>query len=658
MPYLPVPNEPDRQNPTAISEPHVSILTVENVSKSFDGRPILQGVIFGLEAGDRVGLIGPNGAGKTTLLRMIAGEEEPDSGRIYFSGSPVVRYLSQNPPFDPEMSVLDTIFSSENETLRLIHDYEEACRRLSSADGETGALLEKVNDLTAKMDAVGAWSLETEAKIILDKLGIPDVSARMGTLSGGQRKRVALAHALLEHPDLLILDEPTNHLDAETIGWLEDFLSRYTGALLLVTHDRYFLERVVGRIVEVDRGGVATYAGNYSYYLQKKEEEAARREVEEHKRQMLIRGELAWLRSGAKARRTKQKARIERAVELMSEPGEARRDDLDISIESRRLGSRIVEIEGVSKSWGSLKLMENFTHVMQPGERVGIIGANGTGKTTLLEMILGNVEPDEGKIEIGETVVIGYYDQESRALADEMRVIDYVKEGAETIRTADGATVTAGRMLERFLFSPEKQYGLIGNLSGGERRRLYLLRVLMGGPNLLILDEPTNDLDITTLQALESYLDGFAGCAIIVSHDRYFLDRTVDHLFRFEGEGRVREYPGDYSTFLEIREREEKERAEIERERAERKKAEGRKTAVTEKPTPKEGPRKLSYKEQKELEALEQAIEEGEERKRELEELLLTADYTAASELAEELSALNRKLERDVERWGELAEMG
>ena len=633
----------------------ISILTLEQISKSFDGKPLFKDVTFGLEAGERVGLIGTNGAGKTTLLRIISGEEEPDSGRVYHSGTPVIRYLSQNPPFDPSMTVLDTIFSSDNEMLHLLHQYQEACRQLANGGASTDAMLATINELSDQMDASSAWNLEIEATIILDKLGITDVSATMGTLSGGQRKRVALAHALLEHPDLLILDEPTNHLDADTIAWLEDFLSRYNGALLLVTHDRYFLERVVNRIVEVDRGRVQSYNGNYSFYLQKKEEEEARREVEEHKRSMLIKGELAWLRSGAKARRTKQKARIERAEELMGAPKEEKAEQLDISVSSRRLGSKIIEMEHVTKAYNSGPLVKDFTYIMQPGEKVGIIGANGTGKTTLLEMIIGNITPDSGEIEIGETVVLGYYDQESRPLDEELRVIDYIKEGAETIQTADGRTVTASQMLERFLFTPEKQYSLIGNLSGGERRRLYLLRVLMGGPNVLVMDEPTNDLDIQTLQALESYLDGFGGCVICVSHDRYFLDRTIDHLFRFEGEGEIREYPGNYSLFLEVHERERAEEQEREREVAEQKKAEQKK-ARKEKAAVDDAPRKLTFKERKELEALETAIEEAEERKKELEEQLLGADYTTASDLASELAALEKKLEHDVERWSELAE--
>ena len=641
--------------PSITNTKRMSIITLENISKGFGEKPLFEGVTFGLEASERVALIGANGTGKTTLLRTIAGEEQPDSGRIYHAGEPVIRYLPQHPPFDPEATVLDAIFASSNETMRLLHDYEEACNLLASGTGDHEALLERVADLSSRMDASGAWSLETEAKIVLDKLGIRDVTAKMGTLSGGQRKRVALAHALIERPDLLILDEPTNHLDADTIAWLEDFLIRYTGALLLVTHDRYFLERVTHRILEIDRGQVRSYAGNYSYYLEKKEEEDARREVEEHKRDMLVRQELAWLRSGAKARRTKQKARIERATELMSRPKEQKKENVDISIGSRRLGSKILELHGISKSWGSLKLVENFTHVMQPGERMGIIGPNGSGKTTLLEIILGNLEPDAGTVETGDTVVIGYYDQESRALADDMRVIDYILEAAEMVRTSDGSTITASQMLERFLFPPKVQYSMIGNLSGGERRRLYLLRLLMKVPNVLILDEPTNDLDIATLQVLETWLDDFPGCVIVVSHDRYFLDRTVEHLFRFEGNGQLREYPGNYSTFLAIREREDAEAAAIAAEHEQARAAKKKREAAPA-PQKEQGPRKLSYKEQKELAALELAIEKSEAKKGAIEAELATADYMAAQELAGQLKELEEELERDMERWAELAE--
>jgi len=631
----------------------MSILTVENVGKSFGEKPLFEGVSFGLEANERVGLIGANGSGKTTLLRMIAGQEAPDTGRIYRSGDPVVGYLPQNPPFDPDATVLDTIFSSNSEIMRLLHDYEEACLLLAADDARHDTLLEKMGVLSAKLEAAGAWSLETDAKIILDKLGIADTGATMGLLSGGGRKRVAMAHALIERPDLLILDEPTNHLDADSVAWLEEYLARYSGALLLVTHDRYFLDRVTRRIIEIDRGHVRSYAGNYGYYLERKEEEEERLEVEEHKRRMLIRQELAWLRRGAKARTTKQKARIERATDLMSGPRATKREQMDISLGSRRLGRKILELHGVSKSYGDTTLIRNFTHVMQPGERVGIIGPNGAGKTTLLEMIMGNIGPDAGRIETGDTVVIGYYDQESRALEDERRVIDDIRLIAETIRTADGATITASQMLERFLFPPSLQYTTIGALSGGERRRLYLLRLLMGSPNVLVLDEPTNDFDIPTLQALEGYLDAFDGCVIVVSHDRYFLDRTVDHLFRFEGNGVLREYPGNYSAYLEIREREEAQERKVQP--SARMAAKGESTRESGSST---GQRSgaLSYKERKELDALEKGIELAEQRKKEIETRLSSADYRDAVGLAEELQAIQEQIERDMEQWSELAE--
>jgi ATP-binding cassette subfamily F protein uup len=627
----------------------MSIITLENISRGFSDKPLFEEVTFGLEEGERVALIGANGTGKTTLLRMIAGEMEPDSGRVYRSGEPIVGYLPQNPPFDPEATVLDTIFAASTDTMKLLHDYEEVCHQLAKADGDTDALINRMTELSARMDATNAWSHETDAKIILDKLGILDTDAKMGELSGGQRKRVAMAHALIEHPDLLILDEPTNHLDADTITWLEEFLVRYNGALLLVTHDRYFLERVTHRIIEIDRGRVQSYAGNFSYYLEKKEEEEERREVEGHKRDMLVRQELAWLRSGAKARRTKQKARIERATDLMSAPREGKKEEIDIAVGAQRLGKKILELHDVSKAYGEKVLVTDFTHVMIPNERVGVIGPNGAGKTTLLEMIVGTVTPDGGRIETGSTVAIGYYDQESRALADDLRVIDYIKEVAEYVKTSDGSVITASQMLDRFLFPPTMQYAVIGNLSGGERRRLYLLRILMSAPNVLILDEPTNDLDIATLAALESYLDDFPGAVIIVSHDRYFLDRTAEHIFRFEGDGVIRDYPGNYSAFLEIKEREEAEATQAPKSAP---------PPVTATPAPRpveKEARKLSFKEKKELETLEKEIETSEAKIAELEEQLVTADFILAPQIGEELKTLNQKLERDVERWGELA---
>ncbi|HVG21187.1 MAG TPA: ABC-F family ATP-binding cassette domain-containing protein [Blastocatellia bacterium] len=625
----------------------MNIISLEAVSKSYGVKPLFEGVTFGLDDGEKVGVIGTNGSGKSTLLRIIAGREQPDVGRAVMASQRVTAYLPQNPPFDPEKTVLDTVFAASNETMSLLHDYEVACRDLSASGGGDARLLDRVAKLAHQLEAAGGWNLETNAKTVLTRLGITDTSARMGALSGGQRKRVALAHALVSSPDLLILDEPTNHLDADTIAWLETYLARYAGALLLVTHDRYFLDRVTSRIIEIDRGRVQSFAGNYAYYVEKKEEQEAARAAASEKREALMRRELAWLRRGAKARTTKQKARVDRAEELMRQPGEAARPELDISVGFSRMGKKILELDRISKSYGDQKLIEAFSYNLKRGDRIGIIGPNGSGKTTLLDMIVGRVEPDGGRVEKGQTVVIGYYDQENRELNAEQRVIDYVREVAERIETADGQFITASQMLEKFMFPPATQYDVIGRLSGGERRRLYLLRVLMSAPNVLLLDEPTNDLDIQTLVRLEEYLDSFAGCLIVVSHDRYFLDRTAEHVFRFDGGGSVREYPGNYSAFLEARMRDEAEAGEAAK--AAKPVAPARQST---------GVRKLSYKERREFEELEERIEAAEKRKAEIERRLAesASDFVIVQSLYAELGSLKQQLDNDVDRWAELAE--
>ena len=534
--------------------------------------------------------------------------------------------------------------------MQTILDYEAACHDLAAGVNDPN-LLTKVSALQHELEINGGWEIETNARAVLTKLDITDTSAKMGTLSGGQRKRVALAHELIFKPDILILDEPTNHLDADTIEWLESYLARYTGVLLLVTHDRYFLDRVTNRIFEVDRGTVQNFNGNYAYYLEKKAEQDELRAVEGHKRTQLIRKELAWLRRGAKARTRKSKHRIEAAHTLMAIPKEAAKADVDIAIGSKRLGSKVIEINSVSKSYGDLNLIDDFTYLLKRDDRIGIIGANGSGKTTLLDMITCRVTPDSGEIAVGQTVHIGYYDQESRALNDDQRVIDYIRDIAEYVTTIDGTQITAGKMLEKFLFAPAAQYSLIGNLSGGERRRLYLLRILMGSPNVLLLDEPTNDLDIPTLIALEEYLDDFAGALIVVSHDRYFLDRTIENVFRFEPGGNVREYAGDYTTYLEHRDRED----------ANRKELEAPKTPIKSRPAPAaERPKskKLSFKETREFEAVEIRIAETEKRLPQIEKELSVAasDAGRVHELFNEQLTLNAQLEADLSRWAELAE--
>jgi len=626
----------------------MNILSLENVSRNFGIKPLFENVTLGLEDRDKIGIIGANGSGKTTLLRVIAGLEQPDTGRVVRSLGKSLAYLSQNPAYDENFTVLETIFASSSGVMRTIRDYEAACHDLADGSGDA-KLLEKVSALQHELEISGGWEIETNARAVLTRLGIHDTFAQMKTLSGGQRKRVALAHELIVKPDILILDEPTNHLDADTIEWLESYLARYTGVLLLVTHDRYFLDRVTDRIFEIDRGAVQNFNGNYAYYLEKKEEQDTLRAVEGHKRDQLIKKELAWLRRGAKARTRKSKSRINAAYELMEQPKEKAKAEVDIAVGSKRLGSKVIELQNVSKSYGDINLIDDFTYLLKRDDRIGIIGANGSGKTTLLEIITGRVPPDSGKIEIGQTVLIGYYDQESRALDDELRVIDYIREVAEYITTIDGTQITAGKMLERFLFTPAAQYSIIGNLSGGERRRLYLLRILMRSPNVLLLDEPTNDLDIPTLIALEEYLDDFAGALIVVSHDRYFLDRTIDNVFRFEGDGRVREYAGDYSAYLECHVREESSNREMETPRLPAKN-----TAKTNN----EKPQKLTFREKRELEELELRISDAEKRLPQIEKYLAASGSDAGKvhELFTEQQAVNKTLETDLTRWAELAE--
>jgi ATP-binding cassette subfamily F protein uup len=627
------------------------ILSAEAVSKDYGLRPILENVSLGLNSDDRVGVVGVNGSGKTTLLRLIAGHETPDAGRIILADGVSIGYLPQNPPYAAEATVLEAVFSASDAKMKLLLDYELACGELAAKGADEQRALDRVSELARRLEASGAWELETNARTVLGRLGINDTNARMGTLSGGQRKRVALAHALIERPGLLILDEPTNHLDAETISWLEDYLARYRGALLLVTHDRYFLDRVTTRILEVERGAVQAFDGNYAYYLEKREEQESARAVEGQKREMLIRRELAWLRRGAKARTRKSKSRVESAEALIAQPKEATKAALDMSVGSTRLGKKVLELRDITKSYDGRVLIGGFSRTLKPGERVGVIGPNGAGKTTLLEIIARRVAPDAGSLETGQTVRIGYYDQDSRALNEEERVIDYIRAVAERVETADGAFITAGQMLERFLFTGAMQYAPIAKLSGGERRRLYLLRVLMGAPNLLLLDEPTNDLDIQTLITLEDYLDGFPGNLIVVSHDRYFLDRTVEHIFRFEGGGRLREYPGNYSAFLEARRKEESDAAPEEPPTTARP-AERRSDA----PPPVK--RKLTFKERKELEVTEARVQAAELRAAEIETELSanSSDAHVVHRLYEEREKLTEQLARDLERWAELAE--
>ena len=636
----------------------MNIVSFENVSKNYGFKPLFENVTLGLEDRDKIGIIVANGSGKSTLLKIIAGVEVPDTGRVVRAKGQTLAYLSQNPAYDENLTVLETIFASSSGVMQTIRDYEAVCHDVAAGNHDA-ATLERMSDLQHELEMSGGWEIETNARAVLTKLEITDTAAKMGTLSGGQRKRVALAHELIFKPDILILDEPTNHLDADTIEWLEKYLARYTGMLLLVTHDRYFLDRVTDRIFEVDRGTVQNFSGNYAYYLEKKAEQETLREVEGHKREQLIKKELAWLRRGAKARTRKSKHRIEAAHTLMAVPKEQAKGEVDIAIGSKRLGSKVVEINDISKSYGENRLIDHFTYLLKRDDRIGIIGANGSGKTTLLDMLTGRIQPDSGEIDIGQTVHIGYYDQESRALNDDQRVIDYIRDVAEYVTTNEGIQITAGKMLERFLFAPAAQYAVIGNLSGGERRRLYLLRILMGSPNVLLLDEPTNDLDIPTLIALEEYLDEFAGALIVVSHDRYFLDRTIENVFRFEPGGHVREFAGDYSAYLEAIEREQALVSTGSRgDQGSLPVRTGSGSDGVPQTAEASKPKKLSFKEARELEALELSIAAAETRLPEIErELTLAAsDAGKVHLLFTEQQELTAKLEIEMARWAELAE--
>ncbi|RRJ64774.1 ABC transporter ATP-binding protein [Paenibacillus oralis] len=528
----------------------MNILTVEHITKTYGEKVLFQDASFGMEENDKIGVIGVNGTGKSTFLRVIAGLEPADDGRIAINRDVRVNFLAQNPEYEPEISVLRGVFQGGGPELQVVSAYMEAEEALEQSP-EDAARQAELTRLAQEMDRLQAWTLVSDAKSVLSKLGIGDFGQKMGTLSGGQRKRVALASALIVPSELLIMDEPTNHIDNDSVAWLETYLQKRRGALLLITHDRYFLDRVCNVMLELDHGRLFRYEANYSRFLELKSEREEREAASEQKRQNLMRTELAWIRRGAKARSTKQKARIERFEQLQAAKTEYKSDTLDISVASTRLGRKIVEIQGIRKSAGERLLIGELTYTAVPGDRVGIVGPNGSGKSTLLNMIAGRLEPDQGEIVIGQTVNLGYFTQEHQEMDGKQRVIEYIKEAAEVVTTADGTRITAAQMLERFLFSPDMQWTQVAKLSGGEKRRLYLLRVLMGAPNVLLLDEPTNDLDIQTLTVLEAYLDEFPGAVFVVSHDRYFLDRTVDKIMAFEGSGVVAVHVGDYSDYEE-----------------------------------------------------------------------------------------------------------
>jgi len=630
----------------------MSIVTLRSVKKDFGIKEILKDASFSLDATDKVGLIGTNGSGKSTLLKMIAGKEPIDGGQLSVNSGVRMVYLPQQPDLDEQRTVLEQVFADSGEQMTLVREYEELSHKLART-ADDSQLLARLSAVTQRMEALGAWELETKAKIILTKLGIADFDAPIASLSGGYRKRIALAAALLSEPDLLLMDEPTNHLDALSVEWLQSYLHRYRGALLLITHDRYFLDRVTNRIIEIDRGDFFSYAGNYSYFLEKKAlaEEADANSQRKHRG--MLRREFEWLKQGPKARSTKQKARIQRIEQMQETEFKQDLGKVDISTPGRRIGKKVIELIDVSKSYDDRTLIDNFSYAFEPEDRVGIIGGNGVGKSTLMDIITDRVQPDAGAVEIGKTIHIGYFDQHSESLiADEnQRVIEYLKEEGEFVKTAEGIQISASQMLERFLFPSNQQYLPIHKLSGGEKRRLFLLRVLLSAPNLLILDEPTNDLDVQTLAVLEEYLEDFNGCAIVVSHDRYFLDRVVDKIFAFETGGNLRQYPGNYSVYLDFKKTEEEEQQQSA--------APEKKTVKERKPANNSKPRRLSNWERQEFEQLEEKIAKLEAEKAEVEKTLYNSPpgkVTQVQELYQQLSQLNGAIDSATDRWMELAE--
>ncbi|MDR3600019.1 MAG: ABC-F family ATP-binding cassette domain-containing protein [Desulfosporosinus sp.] len=639
----------------------MNVLTAENLTKSYGEKTLFADVSFGIDDGEKIGIIGVNGTGKSTLLKIVAGIEWPEQGKVTMGTNVRLEYLPQNPEFEETATVLQQVFKGNSPVMQLLREYEMALEKLNE-DSEQPRFQQALMALGQKMDELDAWQLENEAKAILMKLGISKFDTLIGTLSGGQRKRVALASALINPTDILILDEPTNHIDNDTVDWLEQYLNKRKGALLMITHDRYFLDRVVSRVLELDQGKLYPYPGNYSRFLELKVEREEQVEATEKKRQNLFRNELAWMRRGARARTTKQKARIDRFEKLQADKPTEFLDRVEMPTGSSRLGKKILECNHVQKGFPDRGVViKDFSYILLRNDRIGIIGPNGSGKSTLLNLIAGRLNPDGGSMELGSTVNLGYFAQETTYLNPDIRVIDEIKAVAEVIPTSDGGLLTAAQMLERFLFPPAAQWTQIAKLSGGEKRRLYLLRILMSAPNVLLLDEPTNDLDIQTLTILEGYLDEFPGAVIAVSHDRYFLDRITDKIFAFEGEGVVRSYVGNYSDYREQVYAAEQEAVQAsnlaslakvyratdapeEREEAEKKK---------------ERPLKMTFKEQQDYVQIETQIAQTEEELQKNNQHMndMGSDFAKLTELVGIQQTLEQKLDDLLERWTYLNEL-
>ena len=625
----------------------ISYLQIDGLTKSFGDLVLFEDITFGIAQGQKVGLIAKNGTGKTTLLNIIAGKEDYDNGAVVFRNDLRVGYLEQTPVYPEGLTVLQACFYSPNETVRLIAEYEEA---MASDDHSN------LQDILMRMDNLKAWDYEQRAKQILSQLKITNFDQKVEHLSGGQLKRVALANVLITDPELIILDEPTNHLDLEMTEWLEGYLSRANISILMVTHDRYFLDRVCSEIIEIDRQQIYQYKGNYSYYLEKRQERIETMDTEVERANNLLRKELEWMRRQPQARGTKAKYRIDAFYELEKKAKQQRDNgNVNLDVKASYIGSKIFEAEHVTKSFGSIKIVEDFNYIFARYEKMGIVGNNGTGKSTFIKMLMGEVEPDSGRFDVGETVRFGYYSQDGLQFDEQMKVIDVVQDIAEYVDLGDGKKLGVSQFLNYFLFTPEKQHSYVYKLSGGEKRRLYLCTVLMRNPNFLVLDEPTNDLDIVTLNVLEEYLRNFKGCVIVVSHDRYFMDKVVDHLLVFRGNADLKDFPGNYTQYRDWKEVQDQLEKEAEAAR------QPKQTPAPEKnnrPQP-EQKKKLTFKERKEFEALEAEIPQLEAEKAELE-TAMSSGTLSNDELmtkSERIAKVIEEIDEKTMRWLELSEL-
>ncbi len=626
----------------------MNILSVENLSKSFSEKLLFENISFGISRGEKIALIARNGSGKTTLMRVLAGKEVPDSGLVTYRKDLRIEYLEQDPFMDPSKTVLETIFDDNNATVQLMKQYEDVLEKVQQHPNDE--LQNELQRLSTLIDNAGAWDYEVKVRQVLSKLNVHNLDQPVRQLSGGQKKRIALAKALIDPADLILMDEPTNHLDVEMVEWLEDYLTRSQLAVLLVTHDRYFLENITEKIIELDQGKLFIYEGNYSYFLEKKAEREYNESLEKDKARNLLRTELEWMRRMPKARGTKSKARIDSFYELKDKAtGRKKEEGLNLDIKMNRIGGKVIEMKKVYKSFGDLKILAGFDYTFRTGERIGLVGKNGAGKSTFLNLLTGDEQPDSGKINTGDTIVFGYYSQSGLDIKEDKRVIEIVKDYADVIQLSNGTKVNASQFLQLFQFPPDMQYTWYSKLSGGEKRRLHLLIVLIKNPNFLILDEPTNDLDLLTLNILEDFLLHYKGCLIIVSHDRYFMDKLVDHLFIFEGDGKLKDFNGRYSEYRISME---------EKEKSETKKLEKAKSEIKESDSAASTKKKFTYKEKLEFENLEKEIANLENEKSLVTEKLSSGNmnHVEANQLAMRMQQIIDDIDEKSMRWLEMSE--